>query len=202
MAPVVAIMRLPNVLDVHPSVPAKAIPELIAYAKANPAKLNMASSGVGTSIHLTGELFKIMAAIDLVHNAATITYEGALVNRQADTARHVFDLNANTVTFALVKNAARHEMLDPSLRLIVDNVFGVSAGHRLPQWLAEVVPEGKHYAREAGANVIEPRRADREGFGLLVEPVIKTMLADLPRRGFLARQVYNALMARRGGMPE
>jgi tripartite-type tricarboxylate transporter receptor subunit TctC len=67
IAPVAGVMRLPSVVVVHPSVPAKTIPEFIAYAKANPGKLSMASAGTGTVPHVAGELFKMMAGIDMAH---------------------------------------------------------------------------------------------------------------------------------------
>src|SRR5262245_41489863 len=67
IAPVAGIIRTPLVVEVNPSVPARTIPELIAYAKANPRKLNFASGGVGTSLHVAGELFKMMAGVELVH---------------------------------------------------------------------------------------------------------------------------------------
>ena len=66
-APVGHVSTIPFVLVLHPSVPAKSLAELIAYAKANPGKLNYASSGIGTPPHLAGELFKSMAAVDIVH---------------------------------------------------------------------------------------------------------------------------------------
>ena len=65
--PIAGIIRFPNVVAVNPSLPVKTIPELIAYAKANPGKLNMASSGNGSTIHMSGELFKMMTGIDMVH---------------------------------------------------------------------------------------------------------------------------------------
>ena len=65
--------RVPMVLIVHPSVPATTIPEFIAYASANPKKINMASSGIGTTPHLAGELFKMMAGVDIQH----VPYRGA-----------------------------------------------------------------------------------------------------------------------------
>jgi len=73
VTPIVGLTRVPAVLVVHPSVPAKTVPELIAYAKANPAKINMASSGIGSTPHLAGELFKMMAGVDIQH----IPYRGA-----------------------------------------------------------------------------------------------------------------------------
>src|SRR5215813_6155632 len=73
IAPIAGLTLLPNVMVVHPSVPAKTVPEFIAYAKANPAKINMASVGNGSSAHLSGELFKMMAGIDMVH----VPYRGA-----------------------------------------------------------------------------------------------------------------------------
>ena len=66
-APVATVIRVPLVIVLHPSVPAKTVPEFIAYAKSNPGKLNMASSGVGTSPHLAGELFKMMTGVNMVH---------------------------------------------------------------------------------------------------------------------------------------
>ena len=66
-APVAAIVRVSNVLVVHPSVPTKTLPEFIAYAKANPGKINMGSAGNGSSSHMAGELFKMMAGVNLVH---------------------------------------------------------------------------------------------------------------------------------------
>jgi tripartite-type tricarboxylate transporter receptor subunit TctC len=73
MAPVAGFIRVPNVMEVNPSVPAKTVAEFIAYAKANPGKVNMASSGVGTSVHLSGALFMMMTGVDLVH----VPYRGA-----------------------------------------------------------------------------------------------------------------------------
>ena len=67
ITPVASLIRAPNVMAVHPSFPAKTVPEFIAYAKANPGKISMASGGVGTSQHVAGELFKMMAGIDMVH---------------------------------------------------------------------------------------------------------------------------------------
>ena len=67
IAPIAGIVRIPNVIVVNPSVPAKTVPEFIAYAKANPGKVNMASAGNASAGHLSGELFKMMAGVNLVH---------------------------------------------------------------------------------------------------------------------------------------
>jgi tripartite-type tricarboxylate transporter receptor subunit TctC len=67
IAPVASIARASLVVVVHPSVPANTIPEFIAYAKANPGKMNMGSGGIGTTVHVAGELFKLMAGVDMVH---------------------------------------------------------------------------------------------------------------------------------------
>jgi tripartite-type tricarboxylate transporter receptor subunit TctC len=72
-APVILVAGVPNVLVVNPSVPVNSVQELIAYAKANPGKLNFASSGAGTSIHLSGELFKVMAGVKMTH----VPYKGS-----------------------------------------------------------------------------------------------------------------------------
>ena len=73
IAPVAGIIRVPNVMEVNPAVPAKTVAEFIAYAKANPGKINMASSGNGTSVHLSGELFKMMTGVKMTH----VPYKGS-----------------------------------------------------------------------------------------------------------------------------
>jgi tripartite-type tricarboxylate transporter receptor subunit TctC len=75
IAPVASIVHVPLVMEVHPSVPAKTVAEFIRYAKANPGKINLASSGTGTLTHVAGEMFKIMAGLDLFH----VPYRGAQV---------------------------------------------------------------------------------------------------------------------------
>src|SRR5262245_33408248 len=72
IAPVAGLIGVPHVMVVHPSVPASTVPEFIAYAKANPGKLNMASAGVGGTPHVAGELFKMMAGVDMLH----VSYRG------------------------------------------------------------------------------------------------------------------------------
>jgi tripartite-type tricarboxylate transporter receptor subunit TctC len=73
IAPVAGLIRFPNVMQVNPSVPAKTVPEFIAYAKANPGKINMASAGNGSTSHVSGELFKMMTGVNMVH----VPYRGA-----------------------------------------------------------------------------------------------------------------------------
>jgi len=88
--PVAGLIRFPNVVVVNPSLPVKSIPELIAYAKANPGKLNMASSGNGSTIHMSGELFKMLTGIDMVH----VPYRGgapALTDLIAGQVHVMFD---------------------------------------------------------------------------------------------------------------
>jgi len=72
IAPVAGVMRVPNLVEVHPSVPAQTLPEFIAYAKANPGKINMGSGGSGGPVHMTGELFNMMAGLKMQH----IPYRG------------------------------------------------------------------------------------------------------------------------------
>src|SRR5882757_5796328 len=67
VAPIAGIMRVPNIMQVDPSVPAKTAPEFIAYGKANPGKINMASGSTGGSDHMAGELFKMMTGVNMVH---------------------------------------------------------------------------------------------------------------------------------------
>jgi tripartite-type tricarboxylate transporter receptor subunit TctC len=73
IAPVASIIRVPQVMEVNPSFPAKTVPDSIAYAKANPGKINMASAGNGSPTHLSGELFKIMTGINMIH----VPYRGS-----------------------------------------------------------------------------------------------------------------------------
>jgi tripartite-type tricarboxylate transporter receptor subunit TctC len=84
-APVILLVTVPNILVVHPSVPANNLQELIAYAKANPGKLTYASQGVGASGHLAGELFKLYAGVDITH----VPYKGAAPAAQDLVAGHV-----------------------------------------------------------------------------------------------------------------
>ena len=90
VAPVAGIMRSPNVMAVNPSLPATTVPEFIAYAKANPGKVNMATGGVGTTLHIFGELFKMMAGVELV----PVVYHGgapALLDLIAGQMQVIFD---------------------------------------------------------------------------------------------------------------
>ena len=75
IAPVASIVRVPYVMEIHPSVPARTVAEFIAYAKANPGKINMASAGIGSGTHVAGEMFKTMADLDLLH----VPYRGPQV---------------------------------------------------------------------------------------------------------------------------
>ena len=90
IVPIASIFRVPNVMVVHPSVPAKTVPEFIAYAKANPGKINVESPGTGTSSHMAGELFKLMTGVNMVH----IQYRGngpALIDLLAGQVQVGFD---------------------------------------------------------------------------------------------------------------
>jgi tripartite-type tricarboxylate transporter receptor subunit TctC len=96
IAPVASISRNVLVMAVHPSVPAKTVPELIAYAKANPGKLNMASPGSGTGPHVAGELFKMMAGVSIVH----VPYRGAgpmMTDLIAGQVQFAFDALASSI---------------------------------------------------------------------------------------------------------
>ncbi len=96
--PVARLLEVPNVLVVNPAVPAKTVPEFIAYAKANPGKINMASGGVGSSSHMSGALFNMMAGVNLVH----VPYRGeapALIDMVSGQTQVMFDLLSASIGF-------------------------------------------------------------------------------------------------------
>ena len=98
IAPVAGLIRFPNVMEVNPSVPAKTVPEFIAYAKADPGKLNMASSGNGSTIHVSGELFKMMTGISMIH----VPYRGgapALTDMISGQVQVMFDNVPTSIEF-------------------------------------------------------------------------------------------------------
>ena len=96
IAPVAGLIRVANVMEVNPSLPAKTLPEFIAYAKANPGKVNYASAGTGSQQHVAGELFKMMAGIDMVH----VPYRGggpALADLMGGQVQLFFGTTASTI---------------------------------------------------------------------------------------------------------
>ena len=106
IAPVAGIARAPHVMVVNPSVPAKTVPEFIAYAKANPGKVNMGSAGNGTLSHLSGELFKMMAGVNMVH----VPYRGdgpALTDCSADRCRSCSPPCRSSIEYIRDRQAAR-----------------------------------------------------------------------------------------------
>jgi len=98
IAPVAGVVRVANVMEVNPEVPARTVPEFIAYAKANPGKINMASGGIGSTPHLAGALFEMMAGVDLVH----VPYRGdapALIDMVGGRDQVMFDLISASIGF-------------------------------------------------------------------------------------------------------
>ncbi len=171
--PVAGLARVPNALLVHPSVPARTVPEFIAYAKANPGKINMASSGNGTTVHLAGEMFKTMAAVDLVHipyrgsqPAVTSLIAGQTQVMFGDIPVSIAHIQAGTIRAVAVTTATRLELL-PALPTIGETLPGYQAN----AWFGFVAPKGTPPDVVATLN--------REINAALAEPKIKARLAEL-----------------------
>jgi len=188
-APVATISRNSLVMVVHPSIPAKTVPEFIAYAKANPRKLNMASPGNGSPNHVSGELFKMMAGVDMVH----VPYRSggpALTDLVAGQVQVMFPATVSSIEFVrdgrlralAVTSATRSDAL-PEIPTVAEfvpdyeasNWFGMCAPNATP---AEVVdklnkeinagladPKIKARISELGAMVLASSPAD---FGKLI----------------------------------
>jgi tripartite-type tricarboxylate transporter receptor subunit TctC len=146
IAPVAGLLRAPNVMEVHPSVPAKTVPEFIAYAKANPGKINYASAGTGTLLHVAGEQFKMMAGIDMVHvpyrgTAPALTdLLGGQVQMMCDNiSTSIEHIRAGKLRALAVTTATRSDVL-PDLPTVGDFLpgfeqsafFGIGAPIRTP----------------------------------------------------------------------
>jgi tripartite-type tricarboxylate transporter receptor subunit TctC len=177
IAPVAAISRNSLVLAINPSIPAKTVPEFIAYAKAQPGKINMGSAGTGGIGHLTGELFKMMTGTEMVHvpfrgNGPALT---ALLGGQVEA---LFPSLASSLEFVqsgklralAVTSAARSEAL-PEVPTVAEVVPGFEAS----TWYGIGAPKG------TPAEVID--KLNREIDAALVDPRIKTrfgQLGDVP----------------------
>jgi tripartite-type tricarboxylate transporter receptor subunit TctC len=173
IAPVGGIMRVPNVMEVNPSFPAKSVAEFITYAKANPGKINWATSGNGTSVHLSGELFKMMTGVQLTH----IPYKGsapALTDLLAGTVDVIFDnmppslphIRAGKLRALAVTTNVRSEAL-PDVPTVADTVPGYEAS----AFFGMGVPKG------TPPEIIE--KLNKEINAGLADPKIKARLFEL-----------------------
>jgi len=173
IAPVAGIMRVPNVMEVNPSIPAKTVAEFIAYAKANPGKINWASSGNGTSVHLSGELFKSMTGTDLTH----VPYRGsapALTDLIAGTVHVMFDnmpsslqhIKGGKLRALGVTTAKRSDALPD-----VPTVAEIVPGYEASAWFGMGVPKG------TPAEIVD--KLNKGVNAALQDEKVKARLADL-----------------------
>ncbi|MCX7307889.1 MAG: tripartite tricarboxylate transporter substrate binding protein [Afipia sp.] len=173
IAPVAGITRSPNVMVVPADFPAKTVAEFIAYAKANPGKINMASSGNGTSVHLSGELFRSMTGIDMVH----VPYKGAapaLTDMLGGRVQVIFDnlpsamqhIKAGTLRALAVTTETRSPQL-PDVPTVGDTVKGYEAS----AWFGVGAP------KNTPRPIIE--KLNKEINAILAEPGIKQRLDEL-----------------------
>jgi tripartite-type tricarboxylate transporter receptor subunit TctC len=171
--PIAGFIRVPQVLEVHPSVPVKTVPEFITYAKAHPGKLNMASAGNGTVQHVAGELFKVMTGVDLLH----VPYRGqapALVDMLGGQDQVMFDtmpasieyLKAGKLRPLAVTTATRSDAL-PDVPILADFVPGYESSALY----------GIAAPRNTPAEIID--KLNKEINAGLADPKIKARLADL-----------------------
>jgi tripartite-type tricarboxylate transporter receptor subunit TctC len=173
IVPVAIIIRFPNVVVVNPSVPAKTIPEFIAYAMANPGKLNMSSPGIGSTPHVAGELFKMMTGVNIVHVpyrsvAAGITdmLSGQVQVTFGTSASTIAYIRAGSLRALAVTTATRSEAL-PNLPTIAEFVPGYEAS----AWFGVGAP------RNTPAEIVE--KLNTEINACLADPKLKARLADL-----------------------
>jgi tripartite-type tricarboxylate transporter receptor subunit TctC len=173
IAPVGGLTRVPNVMEVNLSVPAKTVPEFIAYAKANPGKINMASGGNGSTAHVSGELFKIMTGIDMVH----VVYRGlapALTDLLAGQVQVIFDSVPNSIASI---RAGRLRALGTTTATRLEALPDIpTVGETVPGYEASAIA-GVGAPRNTPAEIIAT--VNREINAGLADPKMKAHLADL-----------------------
>jgi tripartite-type tricarboxylate transporter receptor subunit TctC len=172
-APVAGVVRVPNVVEVTPSLPVKTVPELIAYAKANPGKLSFASAGIGTASHLAGELFNIMAGVDLVRvhyrgdgPAMADLIAGQVQVGFATMTASIGHIRAGQLRPLAVCTLKRSEAL-PEVPTVSDFVPGFEAS----SWFGLAAPKG------TPADIVDT--LNREVNAGFADPIIKARLADM-----------------------
>jgi tripartite-type tricarboxylate transporter receptor subunit TctC len=173
IAPVAGLIRFPNIMEVNPSVPVKTVPEFIAYAKANPGKINYASSGNGSTIHMSAELFKMMAGVDMVH----VPYRGgapALTDMLGGQVQVMFDnlpTSLEHVTSGRLRplgiTSATRAALLPDVPTVADAV----PGYESSAWYGVGAP------RSTPVEIID--RLNNEINAILAEPKVKTRVAEM-----------------------
>jgi tripartite-type tricarboxylate transporter receptor subunit TctC len=173
IVPVASIHRMPFVMEVNPSLPAGTVREFIAYAKSNPGKIHMASGGTGTTVHLTGELFKMMAGVDLVH----VPYRGsapALTDMLGGQVQVMFDVPASSIEYikagklrALAVTSTKRLDVLPDVPTVNDFLLGFEAN----QWFGVGAP------KNTPADVVG--RLNKEINTILGDPKIKAQFAEL-----------------------
>jgi tripartite-type tricarboxylate transporter receptor subunit TctC len=173
IAPIAGIARSSNVIVVHPSVPVKTVPDLIAYAKANPGKINMASSGNGTVTHVAGELFNMLTGITMVH----VPYRGstpALTDLLGGQVQVMFDnmpssielIRAGKLRPIAVTQAMRAEELPD-----IPSVSEFLPGYEASSWFGVGAP------KNTPAEIVD--KLNKEINAALADPKMKARLADL-----------------------
>jgi tripartite-type tricarboxylate transporter receptor subunit TctC len=173
IASVAGIMRVPNVMEVNPSLPVKTVPEFIAYAKASPGKLNYASGGSGTTAHVAGELFRHLAGVNMQH----VPYRGigpALTDLLGGQVQVMFDAMSGSIEHiragrlrALAVTTVTHSEMLPDLPTVGEFV----PGFEVSQWYGVGVP------KSAPAEIIG--KLNKEINAGLADPRLKARLADL-----------------------
>jgi len=173
IAPVASFIRVPNVMVVNPLVPVTSVPEFIAYAKANPGKLNMGSGGVGTPHHISGELFKMMTGVNLLH----VPYRGgapAVTDLLGGQLQVIFDpmpesiqyIRAGKLRALAVTTVERSESL-PDVPTVADFV----PGYDTSTWLGLGLP------RNTPTEIVD--KLNKEINAGLADPTIKARFAEL-----------------------
>jgi len=173
IAPVAGLMAGSSVMVVHPSVPANTVPEFIAYAKANPRKVNMASSSTGSTNHVSGELFKMMAGIDMAHvpyrsagPALTDLLGGQVQVMFPSTVASIEYIRAGRLRALAVTTATRSEAL-PQIPTVAEFVPGYEASN----WYGLGAPKA------TPAEIVD--KLNKEINACLADPKMKAQLADL-----------------------